>query len=79
MKKIILTLTVVLFAFIASNAQTQTTTTTKDQDNSTAPVITFDNIVHDYGTVQKGADGNTEFKFTNTGKEPLILTNVSTS
>ena len=78
MKKIILTLTVVLFAFIAANAQTSTTTT-KEQDNSTAPVITFDNIVHDYGTVQKGADGNTEFKFTNTGKEPLILTNVTTS
>jgi hypothetical protein len=32
--------------------------------------------VHDYGTMKQGADGNCEFKFTNTGKEPLIIANA---
>jgi hypothetical protein len=41
--------------------------------------ITFDKLVHDYGTVQKGADGNCEFKFKNTGKEPLILSDVKST
>ncbi len=47
--------------------------------NPNAPVITFDKMVHDYGTLAKGADGKCEFKFTNEGKEPLILTNVKAS
>ena len=38
-----------------------------------APEISFDKIVHDYGTITQGSDATCEFKFTNTGKEPLIL------
>lgn len=38
-----------------------------------APEISFDKTVHDYGTIVQGSDGTCEFKFTNTGKEPLIL------
>ncbi len=38
-----------------------------------APEISFDKTVHDYGTVVQGSDATCEFKFTNTGKEPLIL------
>jgi hypothetical protein len=41
--------------------------------NPNAPDISFDKVVHDYGTVVQGGDGTCEFKFTNTGKEPLIL------
>ncbi|MEX2426652.1 MAG: DUF1573 domain-containing protein, partial [Bacteroidales bacterium] len=37
--------------------------------------IIFENLVHDYGTIVQGSDGNFEFKFTNKGKMPLILTN----
>ncbi|MCB2222205.1 MAG: DUF1573 domain-containing protein [Bacteroidetes bacterium] len=48
-------------------------------DNPNAPVITFDKMVHDYGTIAQNADGNCEFKFTNDGKEPLILSNVRSS
>ena len=35
--------------------------------------------MHDYGKVKKGGDGNCEFVFTNTGNEPLILSNVKAS
>jgi len=43
------------------------------QDNPNAPEITFEKTVHDYGTVAYGGGGVCSFKFTNTGKEPLIL------
>lgn len=45
-------------------------------DNPNAPEITFENDLHDYGTIKQGADGNCEFKFKNTGKEPLIISNA---
>lgn len=44
-----------------------------------APEILFDKLTHDYGTVYTGADGTCEFKFTNTGKQPLIITTVRAS
>lgn len=80
MKKLILTTSVALFTLFTVSAQTTTTTApTQTPDNPNAAEIKFDNPVHDYGTLQKGADGKCEFKFTNTGKEPLILSNVQTS
>jgi hypothetical protein len=48
-------------------------------ENPNAPVIEFDKMVHDYGTLAYDSDGNCEFKFTNTGKEPLILSKVKAS
>jgi hypothetical protein len=48
-------------------------------DNPNAPEIKFDKTVHDYGTIEQHGDGTCEFTFTNTGKEPLILTNVRAS
>ena len=33
----------------------------------------------DYGTIQKGDDGLREFKFTNTGSSPLLITQVRSS
>lgn len=48
-------------------------------NNPNAPVVTFDKLVHDYGDIDQNADGRCEFKFTNDGKEPLILSNVRSS
>ncbi len=47
--------------------------------NPNAPEISFSKTVHDYGTLFQGGDGNSEFEFTNTGKEPLILSSVKSS
>jgi hypothetical protein len=47
--------------------------------NPNAAEITFNKTVHDYGTLFVGGDGNCEFEFTNTGKEPLILSSVRSS
>lgn len=39
----------------------------------------FEKEVNDFGTVPEGPAAAYEFKFTNTGKEPLIITNVVAS
>lgn len=62
----------VLFAS-ASALLAQAQQPEKVEDNLNAPEITFEKLVHDYGTVAFGGDGVCTFKFTNTGKEPLIL------
>jgi ribosomal protein L19 len=41
--------------------------------------ITFTKDLHDFGTINKGDNGTTEFTFKNTGKEPLIIANAQGS
>ncbi len=41
--------------------------------------IEFKTDTIDYGTIEKGADGVRTFEFTNTGNEPLIISNVKSS
>jgi hypothetical protein len=71
MKKIALFFTLFVFGSMVTFAQKEQPV--KVEDNPNAPVITFDKTVHDYGTVAYAGDGVCTFKFTNTGKEPLIL------
>jgi hypothetical protein len=60
----------------ATAAVSTPATEVKAVDNPNAPEITFETDMHDYGTIKQGADGGCEFKFTNTGKEPLIISNA---
>lgn len=46
------------------------------QDAVMTAEITFEKEVHDYGDLKQGANGDYEFKFTNTGSSPLILSDV---
>ena len=43
------------------------------QEVVTGPAIALDKDVHDYGTIQQGANGTCEFTVTNSGTEPLII------
>ncbi len=43
------------------------------------PSIKFDNTEYDYGTIYQGGDGSCDFKFKNTGDEPLVLSSVRSS
>lgn len=105
MKKIILSIAVIILASFTLSAQTATNADAdkKAQDqqriaqqkkqqeiakqkqaeaqknNPNAPIAEFGKLVHDYGTIEQHGDGNCKFKFTNTGKEPLILSNVRSS
>lgn len=62
MKKLILFILVAIAAPIFTYAQA-----------TTGPAIAVDKDVHDYGDVPYGGDGTCEFKVTNTGTEPLIM------
>ena len=43
--------------------------------NTNAPQISFTQETIDYGNIKKDANGEREFVFKNTGKEPLIIAN----
>ena len=72
MQRFILSIVFVMVASFAVMAQDNTQTPPANA-NPNAPEITFDKTTHDYGTIFQGSDGTCEFKFTNSGKEPLIL------
>lgn len=74
MKKVALTIIAALGFATAGVAQTTAAT-----PNPNAAEITFKKDVHDFGTIKNGADASYEFEFTNTGKEPLIITDAKGS
>jgi hypothetical protein len=84
MKKIVLTLG--LFVGLSTFSFAQESHSANDGHNhgaavqqTTAPMSTadikMDKMTHDYGNVMQGGNGECEFKFTNSGKEPLVITN----
>ncbi|MCB0409811.1 MAG: DUF1573 domain-containing protein [Flavobacteriales bacterium] len=80
MKKVLLSFSLVVCSVlgmqISANAQELKTDAPVAIENPNAPVMEFETEVIDYGTIEQGADGVREFKFTNTGKEPLIISNA---
>ncbi|MBR1769458.1 MAG: DUF1573 domain-containing protein [Bacteroidales bacterium] len=76
MKKFIVMMFLSVAVVFGINAQNK-----KEVKNpgGTQAEITFSEMVHDYGEVQKGGDGMCEFEYKNTGKAPLMLTNVRSS
>ena len=44
------------------------------QEAVKGPKMEFKITTVDYGTIEKGADPHREFKFTNVGNEPLVIT-----
>lgn len=66
MKKVIFVMLAIIFSF-------QTFAQKK------GAILKFDKLVHDYGTVYQNGDGKSEFTFTNTGDEPLVLSSVRSS
>jgi hypothetical protein len=52
---------------------------TAEKKSMLGPAIEFKTLEHDFGTIERGGNGTFEFIFTNTGSEPLILSNVRSS
>ena len=77
MKKVFSILVVMAFVFagVAQNDEAQA----KKNKKVKTPEITFVKLVHDYGQIEQGANGECEFEFKNTGKADLILTNCRSS
>lgn len=87
MKKLILTLGLLVSITTLSNAQEHSANDGHNHGaaatTTTAPTsladIKLDKMVHDYGNIMQGDNGECVFKFKNTGKEPLIITNCQGS
>ncbi|MBS1936203.1 MAG: DUF1573 domain-containing protein [Bacteroidetes bacterium] len=73
MKKLFATLSLAALA-LGTFAQDNTRTV-----GGSGPMITLDKEVHDYGTIDQGANGTCEFKVTNTGDQPLIISSCKGS
>lgn len=66
MKKVLFSLVVLFIAIAGTNAVVA-------QDGAK---IAFTKEVHDYGTIENGANGQCTFEFKNTGNAPLIIANA---
>ena len=71
MKKSLFLFFAIRFFTLGMHAQNNQSTTTDS--------LVFEKLLHDYGTITQGADGNCEFTFTNQGEKPLTLSNVRAS
>jgi mannose-6-phosphate isomerase class I len=49
------------------------------QSNAAQAEIKFDKETHDFGVIPQGVPVTTQFKVTNTGKAPLVITSVSST
>ena len=65
MKKVIYLLGIMLLFAGVAKAQ--------DTKVQNGPQIEFEKLVHDYGDVPYNGNGECEFRFTNTGNEPLLV------
>lgn len=74
MKKFALICLFATMAYIAGAQETE-----KKEVPANGAKIRFEEMEHQYGTIQKGGNGDCEFTFWNDGNEPLILQNVKAS
>lgn len=88
MKKTIFLFTVMMaFAFTSckDNAadkvseENVTAAAERDAEAGKFPVITFEESVYDFGTIEQGAPQEHVFKFTNTGESDLVIVDAKSS
>ncbi|MEN1786366.1 MAG: DUF1573 domain-containing protein [Bacteroidota bacterium] len=61
---------------VADNVETASE---RDEVSKNLPVMSFDKMEHDFGTIEERSPQETVFKFTNTGNAPLIITDAKSS
>lgn len=78
MKKLfsVLAMLALVTTFCFAQAETQPVATQEVEKVVSGAVMQFDTEVMDYGTIEHEADPYRYFKFTNTGDEPLIISNA---
>ena len=73
MKKLFLFLGLGLLCVMKLAAKTQ------DANQKDAPELVLDKTVYDFGTIGYASNGTFEFTVKNSGKEPLVISNVQKS
>ena len=77
MKKAILTFGMMFLAVMAFEVNAQATAAPAAKAIQVGGAeISFEKEVHDYGVMEQNGKGQCEFVFTNTGTEPLLITNA---
>lgn len=73
MKKVLFSLMMMFVAVVGTNA------VIAQEVAKDGAKIEFSKEVHDYGTIENGANGQCTFEFKNTGNAPLIISNAKGS
>ena len=76
MKKV---LAFLFFVSTVGSALAQAPAANNSAENKNKGEMKFEKELHDFGTVVEGVNATYEFVFTNTGKEPIIISNVAAS
>jgi len=79
MKKLFLSLIAAGILMTACNQSNQSGSTADNTTTANAAdvaVMKFDKDIHDFGKIKSGDKVTYDFKFTNTGKSPLIITDA---
>ncbi|WP_109302712.1 DUF1573 domain-containing protein [Aquimarina sp. AU474] len=85
MKKVILIASAILTIGLVScttnasskvNPENVVTASIRDAKTTLKPVMTFNKVNHDFGTINEGETVAHTFTFTNTGKAPLVIINA---
>jgi len=88
MKKLFLAVSVIaLLSFVSCKEDASSKVNTanvavaaeRDAAAKQIPVMTFDKVEHDFGTIEQNAPQETIFSFTNTGNAPLIITDAKST
>src|SRR5688572_5343578 len=78
MKKIILSVLAIAAFSTLTFAQAPAAAPAKESNPNQAE-FRFEKEVHDFGSIKEGEQATYTFKFTNIGKEPLVISNVQAS
>src|ERR1041384_7113840 len=62
--------------FFLTIALAVATTVFSQTDKTNGPAITWEKSTYDFGDIVQGEKVEHTFKFTNTGNQPLIITNI---
>ena len=73
MKKLLLLSCAVAFVWVGALAQSAKN---DSKEKANGPVLKFEKNTHDFGDIHQGEKVEQIFGFTNTGTEPLIITNI---
>lgn len=76
MKKILVLIPLFILTVFIGCSQTSPQT---PQQTPATDFIKFETVSHDFGKIATNGNGTFDFSFSNTGKEPLLLKNVSSS
>ena len=72
-------LTFFAFTAFAQTAESEAAETTEQEEAVEGPKMTLESLVVDYGEIEQGSDPLRKVAFTNTGTEPLVISNAKGS